>query len=263
MSIFLLIFYFTSKQNKVLETTPTDSTGVVSPALSTKSSELGTPTESANISVETDKVTNEIPKFVNTEKNTVQINSQRIEKLEILLLQEQQKNKALYQKLNTQDVKLQELQSISINDIEIGSQDQKYIKALTENENTAILDEKKISNIDYYNKVRVLLKSNLGNKGSNKNSQLQNLVNEIFYTKETSGKAKKNINYTTSLEQESGVRSNEVRSIILKKNETLWGLAKRAYGDGMLYKKIIRANPQITESNVRFLRPGIYIRIPR
>lgn len=69
--------------------------------------------------------------------------------------------------------------------------------------------------------------------------------------------------YKTSLAQESAVRNNEVRSIVLKKNETLWGLAKRAYGDGMLYKKIIKANPHINEGNVRFLRPGILIRIPK
>jgi len=279
VGILLLTIYLTSKQDKqfistqkevisasnvVLEKYSTDTTVIVPPALGTKASDTSIQTVSINTNEETDTVTAETPRnFINIEKNTVQINSQRIEKLEMLLLEEQKKNKELYQKLDTQGVKLQELQSIPIKDIEIGSQDQKYIKALTENENTVILDEKKISKIDYYNKVRILLKSELGNVGNNKNVQLQNLVNKLFYTKEASGKRKNSVNYTTSLNQESGVRSNEVRSIILKKNETLWGLAKRAYGDGMLYKKIIRANPQITEFNVRFLHPGVYIRIPK
>ncbi len=279
ISVILLILYLTSKQdkqfsftqkevisasNEELEKYSTDTTVIVPPALGEKNSDTGIKMDSINTNEETDKVTAEIPiNHLNIEKDTVQINSQRIEKLEMLLLEEQKRNKELYQKLDTQDVKLQELRSISIKDIEVGSQDQKYIKVLTENENTVILDEKKISKIDYYNKVNILLKSELGNVGNNKNIQLQNLVNKLFNTKEASGKRKDNVNYSTSLNQESGVRSNEVRSIILKKNETLWGLAKRAYGDGMLYKKIIRANPQITEFNVHFLRPGVYIRIPK
>ncbi len=197
--------------------------------------------------------------------NTVQINAKRIEKLELLLIQEQNKNKELYDKLNTQDVQLQELQALATNDIKVGMKDQKYIKALTESENTSVLDKSKVSKIDYYNKVRVLLKSEFKNQGSNvkQNSQLQALVNKLLSADDSSSADNDNeFKYKTSLAQESAVRRNEVRTIILKKNETLWGLAKRAYGKGMLYTKIIDANPHITMANVRLLKPGTNIRIP-
>jgi nucleoid-associated protein YgaU len=32
---------------------------------------------------------------------------------------------------------------------------------------------------------------------------------------------------------------------VVKKGDTLWGLAQRNYGDGKLYKRIVEANPQI------------------
>ncbi len=200
-----------------------------------------------------------------TKENTVQFNSKRIEKLEMLLIKEQKKNKELYNKLNTQDSKLQELQAIALKDVKITLNDQKYITAISENKNATKLDEDKISKIDYYNKVRVLLSSELDNKvsRSKQSAQLQSLINELYNDSKSSKVTNLNNNYKRSLAQESLTRSNEVRSIVLKKNETLWGLAKRAYGDGMLYKKIIQANPHINEENVWFLEPGILIRIPK
>ena len=90
------------------------------------------------------------------------------------------------------------------------------------------------------------------------------IVNKLLNEDSSKDKTpKKEVEYSKSLTQESAVRSNEVRSIILKKQETLWLLAKRAYGDGKLYLKIMKANPQITEENARYLQPGTLIRIPK
>lgn len=69
-------------------------------------------------------------------------------------------------------------------------------------------------------------------------------------------------NYEKALNQESNVRSNAVRSIIVKKGETLWGIAKRAYGDGKHYTKILKANPQITKNKPFRLIVGQVIRVP-
>ena len=57
------------------------------------------------------------------------------------------------------------------------------------------------------------------------------------------------------LDKEADVRQNEVRSIALQDGDSLWSLAVRAYGDGdgNLYRKILKANPHITEESARRL----------
>ena len=268
VSLFLITAFFTAKSSDSNQvSSPALAEPLVDPSEKSTLNPLVTPnTRISDLSVgeENNLLATEISK-ISTKANTVQINSKRIEKLEMLLIQEQKKNKELYSKLNTQDVQLQELQAIAIKDVKISPNDQKYITAITENENTAILDKTKFSKIDYYNKVRVLLKNELSSQGRNsiQNTQLQSLVNKLFSDNKSSKVINVDNKYKTSLAQESAVRNNEVRSIVLKKNETLWGLAQRAYGDGMLYKKIIKANPHINEGNARFLRPGILIRIPK
>ena len=72
-----------------------------------------------------------------------------------------------------------------------------------------------------------------------------------------------NLNYERALNQESIVRSNAVRSIVVKKGETLWSIAKRAYGDGKYYKKILAANPQIRRNKTVRLVIGQVIRVPK
>lgn len=86
--------------------------------------------------------------------------------------------------------------------------------------------------------------------------QLQKKINEML----SSNSPTPTINsYTKPLEVESKVRQNAVRSITIRKGETLWGIAQRAYGNGSQYKKIIEANPQI---NINLLQEGQVIRVP-
>ncbi len=59
------------------------------------------------------------------------------------------------------------------------------------------------------------------------------------------------------------IKTNNERTMELKKGESLWNLSKRAYGKGIYYKKIIKANPSITEKNFKRLRPGAIINVPR
>jgi nucleoid-associated protein YgaU len=95
--------------------------------------------------------------------------------------------------------------------------------------------------------------------------QLQRQIDQIISTKNTkstknSVSSKTNSVYKKALEKESDVRKNAVRSITIKKGETLWSIAQRAYGNGGLYKKIIEANPQI---NIKQLFVGQVIRVPK
>ena len=57
-------------------------------------------------------------------------------------------------------------------------------------------------------------------------------------------------------------KSKEKRTMKLKKGESLWNLSKRAYGKGIYYKRIIKANPSITEKSFKKLRPGTKVNVP-
>lgn len=116
--------------------------------------------------------------------------------------------------------------------------------------NGAVEKGAEIKKIDYYNKKVIV------NKNKEK-STFQKGISHLL--DETTSDASK---YVESLDSEAKVRLNEVRSIALKKGDTIWSLAKRAYGDGTLYKRILAANPQINEKNARFLAQGTLIRVP-
>lgn len=58
------------------------------------------------------------------------------------------------------------------------------------------------------------------------------------------------------------VKATKKRTMKLQKGESLWNLSKRAYGKGIYYKKIIKANPSITEKSFKRLRPGAEINVP-
>jgi len=87
---------------------------------------------------------------------------------------------------------------------------------------------------------------------------LKGKINQLIISKQLTSSS-----YKKALEQESKARSNSVRSIVVKKGETLWGIAKRAYGDGKLYTKILKANPQLTRRRKLFLVIGQVIRVPK
>lgn len=88
--------------------------------------------------------------------------------------------------------------------------------------------------------------------------ELKGKINQLIVSKELTS-----LNYQRALSRESNTRSNAVRSVIVKKGETLWGIAKRAYGDGKHYKKILKANPQLTQKQKLFLVIGQVIRVPK
>ena len=88
-------------------------------------------------------------------------------------------------------------------------------------------------------------------------SELQEKINQLSTSKEDTG-----ANYREALNEEAQERKNAIRSIVIKKGETLWSIAKRAYGDGKHYKKILKANPQITRGGILKLNIGQVIRVP-
>jgi len=96
------------------------------------------------------------------------------------------------------------------------------------------------------------------NQASNSNADLQNKLNQLIKDDTT----KTGVLYRNALDQEYRDRSNETRSIIVNKGDTLWNIAVRAYGNGNEYPKILKSNPQLSEANLKQLTAGQILRVP-
>ena len=95
-------------------------------------------------------------------------------------------------------------------------------------------------------------------QASNNNADLQNKLNQLIKDDTT----KTGVLYRNALDQEYKDRSNETRSIIVNKGDTLWNIAVRAYGNGNDYPKILKSNPQLSEANLKQLTVGQILRVP-
>ena len=128
-------------------------------------------------------------------------------------------------------------------------------------ENTEIDHSQK--QIDVYNKVKIEEESN-----SNSLDQLSEQISALMADEEvyhgqsdTQSQAQTEVvTYTESLKSEVSVRANEMRVIVVRKGDTLGKIAKRAYGNAMAYKKIYRANPELTRPDRIYV--GQKLRIP-
>ena len=67
--------------------------------------------------------------------------------------------------------------------------------------------------------------------------------------------------YTRSIKKEVKTRTKEMRYIVVKKGDTLGGIARKAYGDAREYKKIFEANPDILR-RADLINVGQKLRIP-
>ncbi len=125
------------------------------------------------------------------------------------------------------------------------------------NEDTHIDNNKK--KIDVYNKVTIQ-----DNKGTDTLSQLSaQISNEIEEAKVSStviNTNKEYKEYSTEIEKEVVSRKKEMRIIVVRKGDTLGKIAKRAYGNVMEFKRIYKANPEITRPDRIYV--GQKIRIP-
>jgi len=72
--------------------------------------------------------------------------------------------------------------------------------------------------------------------------------------------------YTVSVEQtrsrESAPVTNKVRSYVVRPNDTLFGIAKKMYGDGSLCGVIYSLNRDVIKGGIYDIQPGQVLRLP-
>ena len=127
------------------------------------------------------------------------------------------------------------------------------LETINVNEDTHIDNSKK--QVDVYNKVNVQ-----NTQGTDSLSQLSELITSEIEDAQVSSTNEEDKEYSTSIKKEVVFREKEMRIIVVKKGDTLGKLAKRAYGNVMEYKRIYKANPEITRPDRIYI--GQKIRIP-
>ena len=106
--------------------------------------------------------------------------------------------------------------------------------------------------IDTYNKVVI----DDTTSTDDELSQIASAISDIVEEESSIGS-----NYTQSITKEVSARKKEMRIWVVKKGDTLGGIAKKVYGNVMDYKKIYQANPDILRRPDR-IYIGQKLRIP-
>ena len=112
--------------------------------------------------------------------------------------------------------------------------------------------------VDHFNRVLI------------EQAQQRNITNKLTFadriqqaveeeTGNTPASSNKDI-YIASLNQASEERKNEIRIIKVQRGDSLWLIAKRAYGTGFEYPRIFKANPHLT--NPDKIKTGDFLRVP-
>jgi len=145
--------------------------------------------------------------------------------------------------------------------------DKKSVIKYTKKEVTSIeASDKKISSAEKNkNKVNIVDVSQLKQNSTDKKTLAQRVSSLVAENKNngTPGPSNKNPgwqDYLKKLDVEGEVRKNEMRTIKVRKGETLWRISLRAYGTGFKYKKIFKANPHLTSPHA--ITTGEILKVP-
>ncbi len=119
---------------------------------------------------------------------------------------------------------------------------------------------------EHYNKVDVSATRNATPDGESATTA-QKLELLALHSLEENGQAPgpggepaHNDAYLRSLRGESRERVNESRTVLVQRGDTLFEIARRAYGDGFQYPKIFAANPHLTSPDL--IEVGDVLRVP-
>jgi nucleoid-associated protein YgaU len=116
--------------------------------------------------------------------------------------------------------------------------------------------------VDYFNKVDVSKKNRQQTEDTlSLAKQIEGVVAaEEAASHDNFSPNKAEDNYYQTLDTASATRANEMRTIKVVRGDTLWSIARRAYGSGFEYGKIYAANPYL--SNPDRIEVGNTLRVP-
>ncbi len=98
-----------------------------------------------------------------------------------------------------------------------------------------------LEDVDNYNKIVI----NQSKEETYTNDRLAQLSNELSSAIDDDMLNIDNSNYTKRIKKEIAVRSNEMRTIVVQRGDTLSKISYRAYGNYDSYLKIFEANPKV------------------
>ncbi|MEE9492892.1 MAG: LysM peptidoglycan-binding domain-containing protein [Gammaproteobacteria bacterium] len=146
---------------------------------------------------------------------------------------------------------LEEMKNGSRNEITITKE-----VADTEVKKVATSSQTETESIDHFNKVDV---SSQVTSPTKQLSLVQQIAQIVSDTDKTEPEATSS-DYLKTLATESLERANEMRTIKVKRGDSLWVIARRAYGSGFEYPRIFKANPHLTDPDK--IKVGTLLRVP-
>jgi len=210
--------------------------------------------ETKSNTVET-AIVNQVQKTISSDNKKMTPNEVAAIVAAVMQQMNQQKDTATVSNQSVAEKKDVELMN-SLSDTDVDSVSDDLIKELAnididENANIDNNDNSK-KQIDVYNKVNVQ-----NSVGDDALSQLSDEINSVINEGVDKNRA---ASYTANITKEVATRKNEMRIIVVKKGDTLGRIAQRAYGNMRDYKKIYRANPEVTRPDRIYI--GQKLRIP-
>ena len=112
--------------------------------------------------------------------------------------------------------------------------------------------------VDHFN--RVIVENTDDGNARNKLSFAGRIQQAAADTAEQTPAAGNQDSYVAELDQASAERKNETRIIKVQRGDSLWEIARRAYGTGFKYPLIFAANPHLTSPDE--IEVGDFLRVP-
>ena len=161
----------------------------------------------------------------------------------------QKREKQIDDELYTRELLKQDSDALldSFQDIDLEKLDREHI----------VKQNMQLKDIDHYNKIIVSKPKD----EKYTNDKLTQLSSKLSFIVDDGLSDINSSSYTDEIIKEIMVRSNEMRTIIVQKGDTLSKIAKRAYDNYDAYVKIFEANPEVIK-NPNQIFVGQRLRIP-
>ncbi len=201
---------------------------------------------------EKDSATIGTPLKIDAKKTALATEKKRLAENQVIIEHATEKSLARLIEENKKNIKSED--KLLINKLHQDHNNNYQIKTTNYNSLYNSVPLKETSDID---KIMAAMGSVKRTVETNTFDKIENKVKKLLKNEEN----RKTDAYIAKLLPEIVENKKEIRTITVKKNEKLWDIAVRAYGDGSKYKKILEANP-LLKKNPKLLKEGITLRAP-